>query len=111
MAIVSLDENTLYIRSDDGSYVPFVGITEIKEIRQNPVEIQPSMTYSKLTFNSDMSFTITLERPIRKGLLDIICGRAYTKAAQRYVRLEKRQKEKQRRLELKHEARIHGDAR
>ena len=111
MHTVNLDENKLYIRGNDGRYVPFVGITEIKEIRQNPVEIQPPVTYDKLAFNTDISFTMTLTKPMRKGQIDILCGITWTSAARRYIRLGKRHKEKERRRKLKHEAGIRSDVR
>jgi len=107
-----LDESSvIYIRDQSGNYVPFTGITNIQDIKQNPVEVEPPVTYDKLAFNTDLSFTISLKRQIRKGLLDILCGRAYTKAAQRYIRWQKRQKEKERRRRLKHEACIYSDVR
>ena len=104
------DKSILFICDREGNLIPFTEIQNIREIRQNPIEIEPPVTYDKLAFNTDMSFTLTLERPIRKGLLDVLCGRTYTSAAQRYRRWEKRQKEKQRRLELKHES-LHRNVR
>ena len=56
-------------------------------------------------------FDIQYTAKFRKGMLDTICGRAYTMAAHRYIRSVKRNKEKERRRKLKHEKSICCDVR
>lgn len=55
--------------------------------------------------------TITMKIRNTKGAIDCLTGFTFTKAARRFIRSQKRQKEKERRRRLKHEARVRSDVR
>ena len=57
--------------------------------------------FSDLLKPQEMSFTMGVHTKYAKGMLDCLCGRRWTRAAWRYLRLEGRHKEKERRKKLK----------
>ena len=99
--VIDGDQSTrcIYIGDSSGHLVPYTMVS-LPEIHAEITDVVP---YRDISFDSDMSFTMTLDKPMRKGLIDILCGITWTSAAQRYIRSGKRQKEKERRRRLKHE--------
>lgn len=61
--------------------------------------------YGKLLQPEEMNFTMGIRMKYAKGMFDCLCGRRWTRAAWRYLRLEGRHKEKERRKKLKEEKR------
>ena len=88
MALCYMDEN--------GKLHPMqLGTTEIipDSAHENP--------FSDLLKPQEMSFTMGVHTKYAKGMFDCLCGRRWTRAAWRYLRLEGRHKEKARRKKLK----------
>jgi len=91
-----MDPPILYYSDGDGNYVPFMGIQEAKfklEIQNDPNIVVPSFTRAR-----ELCFSLTMTP-------------ASSKRWKKSIRTCKRQKEKERRRRLKHEARIHSDVR
>lgn len=86
-----------YIGDSSGHLVPYTMVS----LPAIHTEITEDVLYKDLSFDTDMSFSIALQTPIKKGQWHILCGIAWTGAAHRYIRSVKRQKEKQRRNRLK----------
>ena len=85
----------LYFIDPDGNWIPFNGIGTAELCTADT-------TYAGITaedLRAPMEFSFTVK--MKKGAIDILFGRRWTKAAQRVIRLEKRHKEKQRRQKLK----------
>lgn len=103
------DSSTLnsYIVDSSGNLVPYTMVI----LPAIHTEITEDVLYKDISFDTDMSFSIALQTPIKKGQWHILCGITRTGAARRYVRSVKRQKEKERRRRLKYEARICSDVR
>lgn len=89
---------TLYIGTEDGK--AFKLLEHIMTL--------PNLDYQYSSVHQvaqaiDCSGEISFTARIRKGERDIICGKPWTNAAQRYIRQQIRKKEKERRRRLKHE--------
>ena len=86
----------MYIRNADGEYVPFSRIETVTEIA-DPKYTQETI-HPNLFDCCGMSSSIRIK--VKRGAIDHLLQRP-TMAAYRYVRLQKRQKEKARRKALK----------
>ncbi len=103
-----ISNNKMYIVDDQGNYVELTDISNIEITDVQPMEEQ---AYNNLAFGLPFEFSIKMKHAIPKGQQDILFGRPWTSAAYRYRRHLNRQKEKERRIKLKHEARICSDVR
>ena len=93
-----LELSNLFIVCDDGTYVPFEGITEIdlNDIQSNTV-YNPIVPIS----NAPITLEFDMKRRDHRKLLKIF--KQQINAAGRRVRYYKRQKERARRRALQHE--------
>lgn len=92
----------------NGVRVPFTNIkTESVTETEHDSDYNLYEFMNTLTVKFDIQFTARF----RRGMIDTICGRAYTTAARRYIRSVKRAKEKERRRKLKHEKSLCCDIR
>ena len=88
-----------YFIDSDGNWQPFNGIVDAESIPM--VTSDEPYSAECLKELAEMEFIFEATTKARRGMYDVIAGRIWTKAAQRYIRWSKRQKEKQRRLKLK----------
>jgi len=89
---------TLYICTEDGKAVKLLEhILTLPTLDYKYAETQ--QVVSAIDCSGEISFTAR----VRKGAADIVCGKPWTNAAQRYIRQQIRKKEKERRRRLKHE--------
>lgn len=89
----------LYFIDPDGNWIPFSGAIDVSTIEDKPYDLPYSA--EDLKDISNMEFTFTTCNRKQRGLYDVLLGRIWTKAAGRYIRWSKRNKEKQRRQKLK----------
>ena len=87
----------LYIGTEDGSAYKL-----LEHILSQPISFEYASA-QQVTNAVDCSGTVSFTIRIKKGVIDITCGRPWTSAAQRYIRQRIRKKEKERRRRLKHE--------
>lgn len=103
-----ISNNKMFIVDDKGDYVELTDIKNIEITDAAPMEDQ---VYNNMAFGLPFEFSVRMKQAIPKGKQDILFGRPWTSAAYRYRRHLKRQKEKERRARLKHEACICSDVR
>lgn len=96
-----VSNGTMYIRDDSGEFIELTRVENIDIVDAEPIDAQK---YMDLSFGVPCTFTLKLKEPLRKGQKDILLGKPWTSAANRYRRRMKRQKEKERRQKLKHES-------
>ena len=99
---IKIEDGILYVYDGNGNPVKFTEIQNIEDVNADPIDEQ---MYANIAFGTPYSFTLTLSKPVSKGMKDYLFGRAWTSAARRFIRSQKRQKEKQRRMNLKQEVR------
>ena len=87
---------TLYICTEDGkAFKPFEYITALPNLDYQYDSAQQAV--QAIDCSGEISFTAK----IMKGAADIMFGKPWTSAAQRYIRQQIRKKEKTRRMKLK----------
>ena len=91
-------EKPLYIKTEDSEAARL-----IEHILTLPNQSYEYAATIQVVNAIDCSGEISFTARIRKGAADIICGKPWTNAAQRYTRQQIRKKEKERRRRLKHE--------
>lgn len=102
-----MEPQILYYSDGDGNYVPFMGIQEATftlEIQNDPNIVVPSFTPAE-----ELCFSLTMTPASSKRWKKSF--RAFGNRIMRTIRTCKRQKEKERRRKLKHEACIYSDIR
>lgn len=102
-----IDPPTLYYCDGDGNYIPFTEIQKAVfelERKEDPNIASPSFTQmGELCFS--LTMTPASSRRWKRSF------HAFSNKIRRTIRTQKRHKEKQRRIKLKHEARICSDVR
>lgn len=91
-----LELGNLFIVCDDGTYVPFEGITEI-----NPNDIQTDAAYDPIVPIDSEPITLELDMKRREHRKLLKIFKQQINAASRRVRYSKRKKERARRSALK----------
>lgn len=91
-----IEARPLLLAVKDGKPVPFDEI-KVAEIADTGNATYAGFTADELCSPAELSFSIRM----RSGTIDVLCGRCWTKAAQRAIRWNKRHKEKLRRQKLK----------